>query len=330
MIWNLPDFFLSSLLLFWFGFVWASFYFVTGYCIFEIIITDLIICIVYLIFSISFPAGILCNYEPFKVTGPTDFMPLSLKEIASFYLSFIIIILDICLPCLAVIGVAIVLKSAAIGIIILLHLTIAFVLCEENLPFVSCCVLVCVYLWSNYRSFTQKYKDLAVKLYERQTQQIVPHNNSTNDDVKRIPKEVFDLACEEMMPVGKSICEVLLKALLSMIFVSFIYLLLTKFFNSSHLIRAFVLFVVGSFPKFVSMCVYRGQRDRETVTVIEDKVRHIVQEYINSARSHNRLRKSLRISPSEPPEDGRRNIVSFISPFTMFYMLHAWVLYILS
>ena len=328
MIRNLPDFFLSSLLLFWFGFLWASFYFVTGYGLFEIIITDLIICIVYLIFSISFPAGILCNYEPL-----TDFTDCSapdlLKAIASFYILAIKTILDICLSCLAVIGVAIVLKSAAIGIIILLHLTVAFVLCEENLPFVFCCVLVCVYLWSNYRSFTQKYKDLAVKLYERHTQQIVPHHNSTKDDVKRIPKELFDLACEQMMPVGKSICEVLFKALLSMIFVSFIYLSLAKFFNSSHLIRAFVLFVVGSFPKFVSMCVYRGQRDTEAV-VIEDKVRHIVQEYINSARSHNRLRKSLRISPSEPPEDGRRNIVSFISPFTMFYMLHAWVLYILS
>ena len=330
MIRNLPDFFLSSLLLFWFGFLWASYYFVTGYGIFETIIKGLIICIVYLIFSISFPAGILCNYKPFKVTDPTDptdLMPCFLKEIALFYFSSIIIILDICLSCLAVIGVAIVLKSAAIGIIILLHLTIAFVLCEENLPFVSCCVLVCVYLWSNYRSFTQKYKDLAVKLYERHRQQIVPHHNSTKDDVKRIPKELFDLACEQMMPVGKSICEVLLKALLSMIFVSFIYLSLTKFFNSSHLIRAFVLFVVGSFPKFVSMYVYRGQRDTKAV-VIEDKVRHIVQEYITSARSH----IWLRIFPSEPPEDenNRNNTGSFLPFLTTPCMLRFWVLYILS
>ena len=322
MIWFLPAIILSYLL----GFVWNFYYFVSvRYDIFETTIEGLIICIVYLLFAISFPAGMLCNYEPFiddsMLLGDTASM------IAKNCLFSVITILDICLSCLAVIGVAIVLKSAAIGIIILLHLTVAFVLCEENLPFVSCCVLVCVYLWSNYRSFTQKYKNLAGKLYERHRQQIVPHHNSTNDDVKRIPIELFDLACEQMMPVGKSICEVLLKALLSMIFVSFIYLLLTKFFNSSHSIRAFVLFVVGSFPKFVSMYVYRGQRDTEAV-VIEDKVRHIVQEYITSARSH----IWLRIFPSEPPEDenNRNNTGSFLPFLTTPCMLCFWVLYILS
>ena len=306
----------ATFLLFWVGFPWAFYYFVYGIDIFQTIIGLLIISIVCPMSIISFPAGILCNYELFI---STDGM-FEDTIIASFCLSVIITILDICLSCLAVIGLAIVLKSAAFGIIILLHLTVAFVLCEENLPFVSCCVLVCVYFWSNYRSFTQKYKDLAVTLYERHTQQIVPHNNSTNDDVKRIPKEVFDLACEQMMPVDKSICEVLLKALLSMIFVSFIYLLLTKFFNSSHLIRAFVLFVVGSFPKFVSMYVYRGQRDTEAV-VIEDKVRHIVQEYINSARSHSTLRKSLGKC------ENNRSIESFFSVLRMICMLMIWGLY---
>ncbi|KAJ7390661.1 Multidrug resistance-associated protein 1 [Desmophyllum pertusum] len=145
-----------------------------------------------------------------------------------FAVRFVVVLLDICMSCLAAMGVMFVLKFAAVGVMIFLQLAVTFVLSEENLPFVSCCVLVSYYSWSSYRSFTQKYQDLAVKLFQhygrltdrlRDTdlnkQGITPDHGRTIDNVKRIPKELFVMACEEVMPIRESICVMALKATLS-------------------------------------------------------------------------------------------------------------------
>ena len=83
---------------------------------------------------------------------------------------FVVGFLDICLACFAAIGFISVLKYAAVGIIIFLQLAVTHVLSKENLPFLTCFVLVCCYFWSSYRSFTQKYQDFAVKLFEQYDQ----------------------------------------------------------------------------------------------------------------------------------------------------------------
>lgn len=96
------------------------------------------------------------------------------------------------------------LKFAAVGVIMMfLQFAGTFVLflSQENLLFVSCSVLFSYYLWGNYRSFTQQYQDLAVKLFEQyyqltdsagntdlNKQGITPDHGRTIDNVKRIPK----------------------------------------------------------------------------------------------------------------------------------------------
>ena len=54
-------------------------------------------------------------------------------------------------------------------------------------------------------------KDHRLKDYGRKTslnmQNFTPDYGRTIDNVKRIPKELFDMACEELMPIRESVCK---------------------------------------------------------------------------------------------------------------------------
>ena len=167
-----------------------------------------------------------------------------------------------------------------------LQLTLTFVLSEENLPFVACCVLVSYYLCSSYRSFTQNYQDLALKLFEQHDRlrpglytrrRLWPDDGRTVDNVKRIPKELFNMACEELMPIRESVCFMVLKATLSVIFVFFVFSL-RILLKASPVTTALVTFVVGASFKIVIIYVDRRWQKRID---INEKAGKIVQEYIN-------------------------------------------------
>lgn len=252
--------------------------------------------------------------------------------------SLFVVPLDICLYCLAAIGVTTVLLYASVSIMIFLQLAVTFVLSEENLPFVACCVLVYFNLWNSYRSFSQKYENLAAKLFEHYNrpspgQQRINSNEDLNmqgiaaehtqdylyillnklfkqlpksvrnmvlnvrmqsywhttDNVKGIPKDLFNTACEELMPLRKSICKMMLKASLSGIFIFFVFCL-TMLLKASPLTATLVTFVAGLIPKFLIICDERRENRNFEVVFTEERAQEIVQKYINAGFPCNQKR----------------------------------------
>ena len=206
-----------------------------------------------------------------------------------YTINFVSYVLNISVACLSAFGVMFVLRSAAVGVIMFLQLAATYVLYEGNLPFVTFCVLVCCYLLCSYRSFTQKYQDLAVRLFE-QYDEITNsvHNrplnrHGTTNNAKRIPKELFDRTCKEMMPIRKSISSMMVKATLSVIFV-FLVFSLTVSMNTSSEVKSLVLFLTGSFPMITDTIFLHKRRQNNC----EEKTREIVQEYMNSRFNCNR------------------------------------------
>ncbi|KAL9964370.1 hypothetical protein ACROYT_G028001 [Oculina patagonica] len=246
---------------------------------------------------LSSPIATLCIYANFSLWQLVDFH--SCHRYLLFAVRLVAVVLDICMSCLAAIGVVSVLKYSAVGIVIFLHVSLPYVLSGKNLPFLSCCVLVSYYLWYNYRSFTQKYQDLALKLFEEYNQLMESacntdlnmegfttsdYGHTIDEHVKRIPKELFDMACEELMPIGKSIFRMALKATLSIIFVWTAYSL-TMLLNVSPVTKILMTFVTGSFPKIVTILVERKRKRKLKPFPINEKTRKIVHESTSALAS---------------------------------------------
>ena len=253
------------------------------------------------ILILSFPIVTLCNYANFSLWKDVNIN--FIHPYLLFSVRLVVVLLEICISCLAAMGVTFVLKSAAVGVIILLQLTFTSDLLKENLPFVSFCVVVSFYLWSNYRSFTQEYKDLAMKLFEQRTE-LNKGQGYHIENVRRIPKQLFDIACEEIMPFRYAVRKTLLNSFLSWIFVYFIYSL-TMLIYSSHVTKAMVIFVAGSFPKMASILL-RKRLGNIKAAGINERALGIVQEYNNTITITHPLSKSgdgLSVVASMPQTD---------------------------
>ena len=234
------------------------------------------------ILILSIPISTLCNYDNFSLWKDVNIN--FIHPYLLFSVRLVIVLLEICISCLAAMGVTFVLKSAAVGVIILLQLTLTSDLFKENLPFVSFCVVVFFYLWSNYRSFTKEYKDLAMKLFEQHTE-LNEGQGYHIENVRRIPKQVFDMACEEIMPFKYAVRKTLLNSFLSWIFLYFISSL-TMLIYTSHVTKAVVIFLVGSFPKMASILLRKRQGNIKAA-VINERALGIVQEYNNTITIYN-------------------------------------------
>ena len=232
-----------------------------------------------LILILSFPIVTLCNYANFSLWKDVNIN--FIHPYLLFSVRLVVVLLEICISCLAAMGVTFVLKSAAVGVIILLQLTLTSDLLKENLPFVSFCVVDSFYLWSNYRSFTQEYKDLAMKLFEQHAE-LNKGQGYHIENVRIIPKQLFDIACEEIMPFRYAVRKTLLNSFLSWIFLYFIYSL-TMLIYTSHITKAVMTFLVGSFPMMASILLRKRQGNIKAAGINEG-ARGIVQEY--SKRTH--------------------------------------------
>jgi len=171
-------------------------------------------------------------------------------------------------------------------------------LSEESLPFVALIILVCYYLWSSYSSFTNKYHDLSLTLFKcyktsghdqisedalftDPTQETTP-NTENRSDVMRIPKRLFDMACEELIPIREGVCILLLKVALIVSFVFLVFLLVMKLnVGATPVTKALVTFFTGSFPKIVAIYFEGGRQRRLEALTIEEKAPRIVRDYIN-------------------------------------------------
>ena len=209
---------------------------------------------------------------------PGGFYVCILFSLLNFLLNFL-------LSWLPTLCAMVMLKSAAVGTLISFQLAAAFVFSKHNLPFVVCCVAFSYFLWISYRSFTRKYQDIAVKLYEyydlladSASNRAFSMTNFWEDiysrtpdyvHVKRIPKELFDMACNELIPIRKGIHKLVVKTTLSTIFI-FVIFSFTMSMNA---------FLAGTFAMIVNVYLDR----RKTCNLnLEQKCREIVREYINS------------------------------------------------
>ena len=291
------------------------------------LIAFIILVYAFLFFSlftlISFPIVVLCS--------TTDLV--SLWHLLNIYflhrypnllftVRVVAVLLDITLSWFASLGAMFVLRSAAVGALIFLQLAVAFALSEDNLPFLACCVSVSYYLWNSYsRSFICKYQDLAVNLYEY-CDRLRPGDYHTTDNVKRIPKELFDMACEELMPIRKSICIFIVKISLSAIFIFLVFSFTTSM-NTSSMMKCLVAFLAGTFPTIVN--IYLDSRKQNGN--FEQRTLKIIQEYINSTRQRDYI-----CYPGDAYSEkdtffvgmGVGMVPTFISWLCCLFFLHTW------
>ena len=199
----------------------------------------------------------------------------------------------------AINGVHFVLFASAFGFLTGMSVLVALLFSEEGLSYLVCFVLVWYYLSSSYKSFTNKYHDLSLTLFKfykqsKQHDKIFkeePHTDlekldMPNSDIKgykvRIPEGLFDMACEELMPIRESFCFLLLKVAVILIFVFYTFLFMMHFdIGALPVLRALAIFFTGSFPKILSLYFEGDTERRVKATVIEEKVSQLVQEYLN-------------------------------------------------
>ena len=241
--------------------------------------------IAFMVFTVYF-GGFWCGVMFFvpisTLCRPACLSLLCLKD-SNFYALFsltvvqvVVALLDICISFLAVLGGLFVLKSAALGLLLIFQIAVTVVYSEENLPFVACLVLVSYYSWSSYSSFTNKYQDLAVALYHKQhpvREQRALHKNpddnednesllarycnktgqwdTENYDLRRIPKELFNMACTELMPVRENTRKLVSKVTSCLIFL-FLVLLFTILLEANALKKTLVMFFAGLVPRIIT------------------------------------------------------------------------------
>ncbi len=199
----------------------------------------------------------------------------------------------------AAIGAAVVILWAGFGIVIAIVLVFALLLSEKILPFAACFVLVLYYLWSSYSSFTNKYQDLALALFKHykksrndkcentclnksQVQENIPIAINSDHNMMRIPKELFHMACEELMPIREGVCIMILKVTTIVTFVLFVFSL-TMLLNvgATPVMKALLTFLTGSFPKIVAIYIDGGRQKKIDAVISDEKIPIITQEYIN-------------------------------------------------
>ena len=230
----------------------------------------------------------------------------------SFSVCITIVIPGIC-------GALVVLIFAGIGVEIAIVVAFVLLLNEESLPFVALSVLVLYYFWSSYSSFTTKYQDLGLALfkhyksYKSRHSQVtdmslntdsLPENSQnylgSKDNLMKIPKELFRIAYEELMPIRESVCVLILKVTLIVSFVVFVFsLIMLLNVSATPVMRALLTFLSGSLPKVVA--IYIGGRRQKNIESMaaDEKISFIVQEYLEGTSTVNQGQRNSGVDVDE-------------------------------
>ena len=178
-------------------------------------------------------------------------------------------------------------------------------LSDDSLPYVACFVLVLYYVWSNYSSFTNIYQDLAFTLFKHYTktrdekfeartlngidqvqENIASIAAEYDDNIVKIPKQLFRMACEELMPIRENVCIVVLKVT---IIVSFVFLVfsITILLNvgATPVMKALLTFLTGIFPKIIAIYIDGGRQRKIEDMINEQRIPKILREYKKASRS---------------------------------------------
>ena len=183
----------------------------------------------------------------------------------------------------------------SLGVLLTFFLAFTMILLfpEQSLPIVACILLICYYLWSIYNSFVNKYHDLSLIIfdfYKSEKDQISSEElcseGSTNftddrDIVLKIPKDLFDMACEELWPVREAVCLLLLKVILIFTFIFLIFYLSMKLdIDVRPLAKTVLAFVMGLIPK-IFLAYFDGNRHKRIEALaVKETVPKIIQKYL--------------------------------------------------
>ena len=280
------------------------------------------VCLV-LVFFLTFPLALILSllvsliksYPRFGASVPNCLISFELLLVDLYIrLSMIVrlpaalrisvVFAETCVAFLAYLGGYFLLLSASLGVLLTLLLAFSMLLLfpEKSLPFAACFLLFCYYLLSNYSSFTDRYHDLSLIIfncYKKQTDQISyeeallnttnkPSDDKHNGGRVKIPKGLFDMACEEIKPVKESLCLLFFKVIFisSFLFLVF-YLTMQLDFGVNPLTKTMVAVFTGLFPKIV--CKYfEGERQKGMeALIIEEKAPKIVEAYLKSVLRNN-------------------------------------------
>ena len=260
-----------------------------------IIMLVIVVCLLTLIGIIfTSPVAALCSaqYRPSIANSKT--CNLLFKRIYKI-LSFV-----------SMMGAVMLLFSAACGTVLALLYVFLLSLSEEHLPYVASFVFVLYYIWSSYSSFTKKYHELALSLFyynkdSRQNQvKNVPYNShqlqklpitadTDHENTVAIPKRLFDMACEELMPLREGVCILILKITVIVSSVSIVFSLTTLFSSdTTPLMKTLLTFLTLSFPKIVDIYIDGGWQEKLRAIVVEEKVPKIVEKFLSETFETNR------------------------------------------
>ena len=213
---------------------------------------------------------------------------------------FVHLFIAVCFICLPGFGGYILWTSAFMGVVlcIVLALTMLLLFPEESLPYTACFLLFCYHLMSAYSSFTNGYHDLSLAIfycYKKQTSDQISQEelcaNDTNvttdpSESKRkmvkIPKELFDMACEEVKPIREALCLLFLKVAFILTFLFLVvYLTMQLHVDVNFVTKTIVAVFTGLFPKIVSKYFEGERQKRMEALAIEERAPKIVEAYLN-------------------------------------------------
>ena len=225
------------------------------------------------------PVSTICN-----VTRGRRFVyRLAVFKYTAKFLSFC------CYP-LTFIGAYIVLTFSAIAIMKSLLWAITQLCSEDSLPYLACFILVFYYVCSSYSSFTGKYQFLALTLYKHHKkspavtdQQETERYTLIPDTVMRIPKELFDEACERLMPIRVGVCILVLRLAVILAFIFLVFSLPMWYHVSvTPVTRALLMLLSGLLLKIIDIFISDGGQKNIETTAIDEKVSYIIEDYNNS------------------------------------------------
>ena len=184
----------------------------------------------------------------------------------------------------------------SLGVLLTFFLAFTMILLfpDQSLPIVACILLICYYLWSIYNSFANKYHDLSLIIFDfyksqnwdQISSEELSSEGSTNstddrDTVLKIPKDLFDMACEELWPVKEAVCLLLLKVILISSFIFLIFYLSMKLdIDARPLAKTVLAFATGLIPK-IFLAYFEGNRRKRIETLaVKETAPKIIQKYL--------------------------------------------------
>lgn len=234
----------------------------------------------YLLFNamIVSPIAVMCSTKYFtflmapRKTSKT-FTPYNVVRIVLYLLTF-------CISWFAAYGGITLLRSAGLGVLLILQVAVNFLLSEEKLPFAILLAFLSHYLWSSYRSFTNRYKELGLVLSERLEGKII--DGIFSRCYRFIPKKLFQKSLEELLPIKSNLCKLISKTVLYLMYFC-ATLSVTKVMDITPLSKALVVvFMLGSVPKIMT-CFFEKRNPQKPDDLTNDKKpRHLVEEYLKS------------------------------------------------